>query len=163
MQKGDRRVPLARCRGVSLKNGRRPSGFDFKSWTRATSQIRPALNPLAPDQASCSGVRLRVAAALLADADRIADERDAEATHYGFIHTLPAAQNSRRCLRRIRFAGCHDFRVGNRRERHISRIFDRGRRRIRHRYIWQLCRRHVSRWIARLGAGRLSITVAFLI
>ena len=96
-----------------------------------------------------------MAAAFLADADRLADERDAEVAHYGFIHTLPAAQNSRRCLRRIRFAGCHDFWVGNRRQRHISRIFDRRRRRVRHRYIWRLWRRHVSRWIARLGAGRL--------
>ena len=85
----------------------------------------------------------------------LADERDAEVALYGFIYTLPAAQNSRRCLRRIRFAGCHDFWVGNRRQRHISRIFDRRRRRVRHRYIWRLWRRHVSRWIARLGAGRL--------
>ena len=57
-----------------------------------------------------------MAAAFLADADRLADERDAEVAHYGFIYTLPAAQNSSWCLRRIRFAGCHDFWVGNRRQ-----------------------------------------------
>ena len=53
-----------------------------------------------------------MAAAFLEGADRLADERDAEVE---FIHTLLTAQNSRRCLRRIRFAGCHDIWVDNRR------------------------------------------------
>ena len=48
---------------------------------------------LPADQACCSGFRLRMAAVFLAGADRLADERDAEVALYGFIYTLPAAQD----------------------------------------------------------------------